>query len=115
MVFALMCAIPMLPGDKMNCQQLETALSHEHQNQRHRDQRERAGNSDAQVHSFLHLEGRPRSGKTGSGTDTENGTQYPSLGYSEVNTIQPSTQPESAVHPRPRSQNQNRAVYISTR
>jgi hypothetical protein len=32
------------------------------------------------------LQGKPRSGGTGAGTYTENGTQYPGLGYSEVNT-----------------------------
>ena len=32
------------------------------------------------------LQGNPRSGGTGAGTYTENGTQYPGLVYSEVNT-----------------------------
>jgi hypothetical protein len=32
------------------------------------------------------LQGRPRSGGTGAGPYTENGTQYPGLVYSEVNT-----------------------------
>ena len=32
------------------------------------------------------LQGKPRSGGTGAGTYTENGTQYPGLVYSEVNT-----------------------------
>ena len=33
------------------------------------------------------LQGKPRSGGTGAGPYTENGTQYPSLVYSEVNTL----------------------------
>ena len=33
------------------------------------------------------LQGKPRSGATGAGPHTENGTQYPSLVYSEVNTL----------------------------
>ena len=32
------------------------------------------------------LQGRPRSGGAGAGPYTENGTQYPGLVYSEVNT-----------------------------
>ena len=32
------------------------------------------------------LQGKPRSGGTGAGPYTENGTQYPGLVYSEVNT-----------------------------
>ena len=46
------------------------------------------------------LQGNPRSGGTGAGTYTENGTQYPGLVYSEVNTPLTSTQAES---PQPNS------------
>ena len=35
---------------------------------------------------FSILKANPRSGGTGAGTYTENGTQYPGLVYSEVNT-----------------------------
>ena len=41
------------------------------------------------------LQGKPRSGGTGAGPYTENGMQYPSLVYSEVNTSSPSAQAES--------------------
>ena len=40
------------------------------------------------------LQGKPRSGGTGAGPYTENGMQYPSLVYSEVNTSSPSAQAE---------------------
>ena len=58
------------------------------------------------------LQGKPRSGGTGAGPYTENGMQYPSLVYSEVNTSSPSAQAES---PAPfLYQNQNGPVFIST-
>ena len=60
------------------------------------------------------LQGKPRSGGTGAGPYTENGTQYPGLVYSEVNTSSPSAQAESPAPFCLRSQNQNGPVFIST-
>ena len=59
------------------------------------------------------LQGRPRSGGTGAGPYTENGTQYPGLVYSEVNTpINPQRKRNLRSPFRLRSQNQNRPVFF---